>query len=87
MNEFNARRGFESIEEVYSDLGSVFASCHKVLSMAPDTKKSPEALESWNKIKEGVITIMMNSQETSKNMFDAAMKIKVVNNSIETMEN
>lgn len=54
--------------------------------MAPATKNSEQAAVRWGKIKEGVVTIMRNSQEMAKQMFDAAMKIKVVNGSIEQME-
>ncbi len=51
--------------------------------MAPDTSGNQQAAESWKNVKDGVIDIMVNTQEISRNMHSAAMKIAVVNNSIE----
>jgi hypothetical protein len=50
--------------------------------MAPDLVNHPGAAASWNKIRNGIIAIMINSQKRSKQMFEAVMKIKVVDNSV-----
>ena len=54
--------------------------------MAPDTSGNQQAAESWENVKEGVIGIMVNTQEISRNMHTAAMKIAVVNNYTEKIE-
>jgi hypothetical protein len=86
LSDYNAQRGIEQIEQTFADLGAVLSNCHHVLRMAPATQDSEQAAARWGKIQQGVITIMMNSQEMAKQMFDAAMKIKVVHGSIEQME-
>ncbi len=54
--------------------------------MAPDVINYPAAAENWTRIKNRVVTIINNLQETAKDMLDAEMKIKVVFGSVEKME-
>lgn len=85
MSQYNTQRGMEKIEDTFADLGSVIGACQFLLSMTPDLTNLPKASETWGKIRSGVLVIMENSQIRAKQMFDASMKVKVVDSSVSRM--